>query len=295
MRKLSIFMAAVMSGVLLAGCSSASTDNAAQTTAAQSEAAGTETSAEGESVTEVAADVDDELAQIQKSGVFKVGVEGTYPPMTYHDESGELTGFDVEVAKKVAEKLGVTAEFTESDWDSLLAGIDSKRLDTVINAVSVTEERSQKYDFAGPYFYITQQIIVRSDDDSIVDMDSLNGKKCANNMTTAYLDLLEDAGAEIVPINTTEEAVSMINSGRADFTTFNSVIFNEYLKQHPDAKVKVAFAIPDLVDTYAVPIRKGETRLLEAVQSALDELAAEGTLSEISEQYFGTDFTKPVE
>ena len=117
MRKLSIFMAAVMSGVLLAGCSSASTDNAAQTTAAQSEAAGTETSAEGESVTEAAADVDDELAQIQKSGVFKVGVEGTYPPMTYHDESGELTGFDVEVAKKVAEKLGVTAEFTESDWD----------------------------------------------------------------------------------------------------------------------------------------------------------------------------------
>ena len=288
-------MAAVMSGVLLAGCSSASTDNAAQTTAAQSEAAGTETSAEGESVTEVAADVDDELAQIQKSGVFKVGVEGTYPPMTYHDESGELTGFDVEVAKKVAEKLGVTAEFTESDWDSLLAGIDSKRLDTVINAVSITEERSQKYDFAGPYFYITQQIVVRSDDDSIVDMDSLNGKKCANNMTTAYLDLLENAGAEIVPINTTEEAVSMINSGRADFTTFNSVIFNEYLKQHPDAKVKVAFAIPDLVDTYAVPIRKGETRLLEAVQSALDELAAEGTLSEISEQYFGTDFTKPVE
>lgn len=295
MRKLSIFMAAVMSGVLLAGCSSASTDNAAQTTAAQSEAAGTETSAEGASVTEAAADADDELAQIQKSGVFKVGVEGTYPPMTYHDESGELTGFDVEVAKKVAEKLGVTAEFTESDWDSLLAGIDSKRLDTVINAVSVTEERSQKYDFAGPYFYITQQIVVRSDDDSIVDMDSLNGKKCTNTMTTAYLDLLEDAGAEIVPINTTEEAVSMINSGRADFTTFNSVIFNEYLKQHPDAKVKVAFAIPDLVDTYAVPIRKGETRLLEAVQSALDELAAEGILSEISEQYFGTDFTKPVE
>lgn len=287
-------MAAAMSGVLLAGCSSAS--GTAQTTVAQTESAA-ETTTEGAetSAAETTADVDDELAQIQKSGVLKVGVEGTYPPMTYHDESGELTGFDVEVAKKVAEKLGVTAEFTESDWDSLLAGIDSKRLDTVINAVSITEERSQKYDFAGPYFYITQQIVVRSDDDSITDMDSLNGKKCANTLTTAYLDLLEGAGAEIVPINTTEEAVSLINSGRADFTTFNSVIFNEYLEQHPDAKVKVAFAIPDLVDTYAVPIRKGETRLLEAVQSALDELAAEGILTEISEQYFGTDFTKPVE
>ena len=101
---------------------------------------------------------DDELAQIQESGKLKVGVEGTYPPYTYHDDNGELTGFDVEVAKAIADKLGVEADFTESDWDSLLAGIDSGRLDTVINAVSITPEREEKYDFAGPYFYITQQI-----------------------------------------------------------------------------------------------------------------------------------------
>ena len=81
---------------------------------------------------------DDELAQIQESGKLKVGVEGTYPPYTYHDDNGELTGFDVEVAKAIADKLGVEADFTESDWDSLLAGIDSGRLDTVINAVSIT-------------------------------------------------------------------------------------------------------------------------------------------------------------
>lgn len=294
MKKLSILLALAMSGALLTGCSSSS--SASETTTQETaDSSAVEVSAAATEETGAETEVDDELAQILKSGILKVGVEGTYPPMTYHDESGELTGFDVEVAKKIAEKLGVTAEFTESDWDSLLAGVDSKRLDTVINAVSITEERSQKYDFAGPYFYITQQIVVRSDDDSITDMDSLSGKKCANTLTTAYLDLLEGAGAEIVPINTTEEAVSLINSQRADFTTFNSVIFNEYLKQHPEAKVKVAFAIPDLVDTYAVPIRKGETRLLEAVQKAIDELSAEGTLTEISERYFGTDFTKPAE
>ena len=83
---------------------------------------------------------DDELAQIQESGKLKVGVEGTYPPYTYHDDNGELTGFDVEVAKAIADKLGVEADFTESDWDSLLAGIDSGRLDTVINAVNVQHE-----------------------------------------------------------------------------------------------------------------------------------------------------------
>lgn len=236
---------------------------------------------------------DDELAQIQESGKLKVGVEGTYPPYTYHDDNGELTGFDVEVAKAIADKLGVEADFTESDWDSLLAGIDSGRLDTIINAVSITPEREEKYDFAGPYFYITQQIVVAKDNDDIVDMASLDGKKVANTATTAYLDILEDAGASLVQISTADEAVSLIESGRADFTTFNSVVFNEYLQQHPDANLKVAFVIPDVVDTYAVPIKKGETALYDAVQNAIDELKEDGTLSKLSEDYFGTDFTQP--
>ncbi len=236
---------------------------------------------------------DDELSQIQESGKLKVGVEGTYPPYTYHDDDGELTGFDVEVAKAIAGKLGVEADFTESDWDSLLAGIDSGRLDTVINAVSITPEREEKYDFAGPYFYITQQIVVAKDNEDIVDMASLDGKKVANTATTAYLDILEDAGASLVQISTAEEAVSLIESGRADFTTFNSVVFNEYLQQHPDANLKVAFVIPDVVDTYAVPVKKGETALYDAIQQAIDELKEDGTLSKLSEDYFGTDFTKP--
>ena len=79
-------------------------------------------------------------------------MEGTYPPYTYHDDNGELTGFDVEVAKAIADKLGVEADFTESDWDSLLAGIDSGRLDTVINAVSITPEREEKIRFRRTIF-----------------------------------------------------------------------------------------------------------------------------------------------
>ena len=233
---------------------------------------------------------DDELAQIQESGKLKVGVEGTYPPYTYHDDNGELTGFDVEVAKAIADKLGVDMEVTDMEF---LAGIDSGRLDTVINAVSITPEREEKYDFAGPYFYITQQIVVAKDNDDIVDMASLDGKKVANTATTAYLDILEDAGASLVQISTADEAVSLIESGRADFTTFNSVVFNEYLQQHPDANLKVAFVIPDVVDTYAVPIKKGETALYDAVQNAIDELKEDGTLSKLSEDYFGTDFTQP--
>ena len=235
----------------------------------------------------------DELSQIQESGTLKVGVEGTYPPYTYHDDDGTLTGFDVDVAKAIADKLGVEADFTESDWDSLLAGIDSGRLNTVINAVSITDEREEKYDFAGPYFYITQQIVVAKDNDDIVDMASLDGKKMANTATTAYLDLLEDAGVSLVQISTADEAVSLISSGRADFTTFNSVVFNEYLKQHPDANLKVAFVIPNVQDEYGVPVKKGETALYDAIQNAIDELKEDGTLSQLSMDYFDTDFTQP--
>lgn len=291
-----LLSAGVLAGVLLAGCGS--TDTASDSTISDSAATAESTKAE-ETTTATEAntenEADDELAQIQKNGVLRVGVEGTYPPMTYHDEEGKLTGFDVEVAEKIAEKLGVTAEFTESGWDSLLAGIDSGRLDTVINAVSITDEREIKYDFAGPYFYITQQIVVAADDDSITDMDSLKGKKVANTVTTAYMDILEEAGAELVPISTAEEAASLITSGRADFTTFNSVVFNEYLTQHPEAGLKAAFDIPDVIDTYAVPVKKGETRLHDAIQQALDELAQEGVLTELSIEYFGKDFTQPIE
>ena len=87
----------------------------------------------------------------------------------------------------------------------------------------------------------------------------------------------------------------MVSTGRADFCSFNTVVFNSYLKEHPDADLQAAFTVPDSVDEYGVPVRKGETRFLEAIQQAIDELAEDGTLTQISMEYFGEDFTKPVE
>ena len=158
-----------------------------------------------------------ELEDIQNAGVIKVGVEGTYQPYTYHDEDGNLTGFDVDVAKAIAEKLGVEVDFTEADWDSLLAGIDSGRIDTVINAVSVTDERKEKYDFAGPYFYIEQQVVIKKGNDEIKSWDDLKGKKVATNITSTPADIYKAAGAEVVAISTSDEAASLVLSGRADF------------------------------------------------------------------------------
>ena len=166
-----------------------------------------------------------ELEDIQNAGVIKVGVEGTYQPYTYHDEDGNLTGFDVDVAKAIAEKLGVEVDFTEADWDSLLAGIDSGRIDTVINAVSVTDERKEKYDFAGPYFYIEQQVVIKKGNDEIKSWDDLKGKKVATNITSTTADIYKAAGAEVVAISTSDEAASLVLSGRADFCSFKTCYY----------------------------------------------------------------------
>ena len=122
-----------------------------------------------------------QLEAIKKAGVLKVGIEGTYKPYTFHAENGDFTGYDVDLARAIAEKLGVKVEFTEAAWDSLLAGVDSGRLDTVINAVSVTDERKEKYDFTDAYLYIPRQVVVRSDNETLKSWDDLKGAKVATS------------------------------------------------------------------------------------------------------------------
>ena len=108
-----------------------------------------------------------------------VGVEGTYYPFTYHDETtNELTGFDIEIAKIVAQGLGVEVEFVESDWDSLLVALDTKKVDTVINDVTATDDRRLKYDFTNPYFYYGRQVVVKAGNEvGMHSLDDFKGKK----------------------------------------------------------------------------------------------------------------------
>lgn len=235
----------------------------------------------------------DQLEDIREAGEIRVGVEGTFAPFTYHGEDGALTGFDVEVAQILAEKLGVKASFTESDWDSLLAAVDSGRLDTVINDVGITEKRQEKYDFSDPYFYSPRQITVAADNEDITSLDDLDGKKVATTITNSFVETLEELGATVVPISTSEEAASLVTSGRADFCLFDPAVMGAYLAAHPEAELKVAFIIPDTDELIGVPVRKGETALLGEINKGLQEMREDGTLLALSEKYFGGDYTIP--
>ena len=263
----------------LAGCGSS-----ASSTAASSDIAAAST-----------ADTADEteLDKVKAAGKLVVGVEGTYPPFTYHDYNGELTGLDIELGKALADKLGVEVEFQEAAWDSLLIGIDTERFDTVINSVSITDERAEKYDFSDPYYYEARRVVVRADDDSIHGPEDLNGKKIATNTTNAFIPWYEEQGVEVVGIDTSGEAIDLLLSGRVDFVGINVPVLNAYLQEHPDAadKVKEAFVIPNSEDVIAIPVRKGEPEFLDAINAALAELREEGTLKKISEKYLGGDYT----
>lgn len=231
------------------------------------------------------------LAAIQAAGVFKIGTEGTYAPFTYHDASGKLVGFDVEIGEAIAERLGVKAEFLEGKWDGLIAGLDANRYDAVINQVGITEERKRKYDFSEPYIASKAVLIVRADDDSIKDFADLKGKKAAQSLTSNFGKLAEQSGAELVGTDGFDQSIQLVLTGRADATINDSLSFLDFKKQKPDANVRIAAEQAD-AEYSGVIIRKGEPELLDAINKALADIKADGTYQTIAEKYFGQDVSK---
>ena len=277
-RRTFISMMSVMAaaGVLtLSGCSNSSTSTAASTGA--SSAAGSAA---------------DQLAAIQASGKLIVALEGAWQPWSYHDESDTLVGYDVEVSRAIAEKLGVEPEYVESDWDSLFAGLDAGRYDMVCNGVEVTEERAKTYAFTTPYGYIHTALAVRKDNTDITSFEDLKGKTTANSLASTYMELAESYGATVQGIDTLEETIQLLTAGRIDATLNADVSFYDYLNVHPDADFKLV-AFTEEASHVAIPLRKGDetATLLEAINSAIEELRADGTLSELGEKYFGQDIS----
>lgn len=234
----------------------------------------------------------DKLARIQAKGEITVAMEGTWAPWTYHDEDNNLVGFDVEVAQAIADKLGVKVNFVEGEWDGLFAGLESGRYDLVVNGVDVTDDRKEKYDFTEPYAYIRTALIVKDDNEDIKSFEDLKGRTTANSIDSTYMLLAEQYGATVSGVDSLDETMQMVLSGRVDATLNAEVSFYDYASVHPEAPLKVA-ALTEDANLVAIPVQKGEdsATLLDALNKAIEELRADGTLAQISEKYFGSDIT----
>ena len=231
------------------------------------------------------------LDSIQKSGKLVVALEGAWQPWSYHDSSDTLVGYDVEVSRAIAEKLGVEPEYVESDWDSLFAGLDAGRYDMVCNGVEVTEERAKTYDFTTPYGYIHTALAVRKDNEDIHSFEDLKGKTTANSLASTYMELAESYGATVQGIDTLEETIQLLTAGRIDATLNADVSFYDYLNVHPDADFKLVAQTAE-ASHVAIPVLKSEdTAYLDALNTAIEELRADGTLKTLSEKYFGQDIS----
>ena len=269
---ISLMSVMAAAGVLtLAGCSS---DKSASTAASGSTAA------------------QDKLAAVKANGKLVVALEGAWQPWSFHDESDTLVGYDVEVSRAIAEKLGVEPEYVESDWDSLFAGLDAGRFDIVCNGVEVTDERSKTYNFTTPYGYIHTALAVRKDNEDIKSFEDLKGKTTANSLASTYMELAESYGATVQGIDTLAETIQLLTAGRIDATLNADVSFYDYLNVHPDADFKLVAQTED-ASHVAIPVRKGDdsASLLEAINTAIDELRADGTLKALGEKYFGQDIS----
>ena len=276
-----VIAAAVLGAAALGGCSQSET----QETASQDSGSQEKTSA--------ADGQQDLLAQIQEKGFVTIAMEGTWAPWTYHDENDNLVGYDVEVGQRIAQGLGVEADFIEGEWDGLLAGLDSGRYDMIINGVDITEEREKAYDFSEPYAYNRMAVIVRGDYDEIQTMEDLAGKHTANTISSTYAETAEQYGAEVTGVDDLNQTFELLLSGRIDATLNSEVTFYDYMKAHPDANIKIA-VLADNASEVGIPFRKGEetASLREAVNEILDEMRESGELSELSVKYFGTDISQ---
>lgn len=229
--------------------------------------------------------------EIQEEGVLEVGTSGTLLATSFHDEeTDELTGFEVEVAREVANRLGLEAEFTELGFDEMLTSVNTGQLDMAANDIEITEERQEEFAFSTPIKYSYGVAVVREDDLSGIEtLEDVEGKKAAGAATSIYMDIARELGAEPVTYDNASNEVYLrdISIGRTD------VILNDYylslfgVSAFPDLNITIHPDIKFNPSSVGLVMNEENTELVENVNRVLGEMLEDGTITELSQEFFG--------
>ena len=282
MKKALSLMTAAALVLSLAACgstaSSAASSEAASSEAVSSDAASSEAaSSEAASETETA-----ELSTVEP-GKLIMSTNAAFPPYEMTTDSGEFEGIDIETAQAIADKLGLELQIDDMDFDAALLAVQQGKSDMVMAGVTVTDERQNVMDFTDSYATGIQSIIVKEDSD-IASVDDLAGKKIGTQRgTTGYLYCSDDFGDEnIVAYDDGLTAVQMLNNGQVDCVVIDNAPAKEFVAANPGLKLLDTAYVEE---SYAIGVGKGNTELKDAINTALEELKADGTLQAIVDKY----------
>lgn len=277
MKKALSLMTAAALVLSLAACGSTAS-SAASSEAASSDAASSEVaSSEAASETETA-----ELSTVEP-GKLIMSTNAAFPPYEMTTDSGEFEGIDIETAQAIADKLGLELQIDDMDFDAALLAVQQGKSDMVMAGVTVTDERQNVMDFTDSYATGIQSIIVKEDSD-IASVDDLAGKKIGTQRgTTGYLYCSDDFGDEnVVAYDDGLTAVQMLNNGQVDCVVIDNAPAKEFIAANPGLKLLDTAYVEE---SYAIGIGKGNTELKDAINTALEELKADGTLQAIVDKY----------
>jgi polar amino acid transport system substrate-binding protein len=264
MRRLSRFVVLALGLALLAGCSPKS--------AAHHES------------------VDSSLADIKQKGHFVVGLDDSFPPMGFRDDSGSIVGFDIDLAKEAARRAGVAVEFKPVDWDGVVMSLDKGDIDVIWNGLTITEERKEKIAFSKPYLQNRQIVVVRKDS-RIADKAGLKGKVLGIQLGSSSEEALSKDASVSASLKETRkypnnvEALLDLASGRIDAVVVDEVVGRYYIAKKPGLYQVLSEDFG--AESYGVGFRMKDASFRAAIDGALDAMKADGSADAISERWFG--------
>lgn len=227
---------------------------------------------------------------IKSKGKFVVGLDDSFPPMGFRDDKGQIVGFDIDMAKAVAQKLGVKVEFKPVEWDGIILSLNNKDIDVIWNGLTITDERKKQIAFSKVYLQ-NRQIIVVQNNSTINSKKDLSGKtvglqmgssseKALSSDTTTFKSL-----KDVRKYSNNTEALLDLNQGRIDAVVVDEVVGRYYIEKKPGLYkiLNDNFGVED----YGVGIRKSDVSFKEKLDEALDTIKNDGTADKISQKWFG--------
>ncbi len=234
----------------------------------------------------------DSLQRVKNAGKLTIGLDDSYPPMEFRDDKNNLVGFDIDLGNELAKKLGVKSEVTTTDFNGILLALKSGKFDIILSALSITDQRKQEIDFVGPYIEGGQIMVTKKDNDKINTKEDLKGKVVGAQLgsTGEQAAMKVEGIKEVKRYDKITEAFHDLSIGRIDSLIVDGQVGGYYIKK--DGGNYKILNEKLTKEPEGIGIKKEDKELKEALQKALDELKADGTLSKLSMKWFGYDIYK---